>query len=137
MSDLLWKYWSDLLKSEVCNIGGVKNTIDRCRPEVCQEIGKIRQWMNEWMNELFIVFSTITIINDNYSVFLAPKHSKLSIIGRWSVALFSSFFDVVLVVALLSNFKAFGTFFEHLNWPLSGLFLLPRMCIPRNKRGCF
>ena len=24
-----------------------------------------REWMNEWMNETFIVFSTVTIINDN------------------------------------------------------------------------
>ena len=29
------QYWSDLPKSEVCNIGCVKNKIDRCSTEVC------------------------------------------------------------------------------------------------------
>ena len=38
MSDLKWQFWSDLSKSEVCNIGGVKNKIDTCRPEVCLKI---------------------------------------------------------------------------------------------------
>ena len=28
--DLKWQFWSDLSKSEVCNIGGVKNKIDTC-----------------------------------------------------------------------------------------------------------
>ena len=112
LSDLTWQYWSDLPKSEISNIEGVKyfnNNYNLYRFEVCTEIEKIMDIV----------------------LHLPPKPPRLDIIVNLYYRAYS-------IVNLITYFRAFSNIFSNILMPICRAYMIIlRNVGPRFKRGCF